>query len=355
MAGGRSDSVSAGLAGVSRGHDDGIGDGRRDVARWTCWLLSDGAAGNRNQAQALAGAMALDARPITIRLRRPWSWLAPTGPGDVRRALMPEVAELLVPPWPDLAIGCGRAGALATLGLARLSGGGTRTVQILDPRRHRQRFDALVVPAHDGLSGGNVITTLGGLNDIDDAWLARGRQAFPHLGTLPSPRVAVLVGGPTRALALDAAYVDGLLSTLEQWAGHGASFLVTCSRRTPPVLAGHLRQRFAAWPGVFWAGPEDGDNPYAGLLGWAERIVVTPDSANLLTEACATGVPVRVHEPARVRGKMAGLLQALMASGRVRPLQVDFQEFSAPPLRELPAVVAAVRQRLGRSAGADRL
>ena len=317
------------------------------AALTSCWLLTDGAAGNLRQAKALAGALDLEARAITVRLRAPWTWLAPTGPRDPRHAMQPDSAARITPPWPALAIGCGRAGALATLGLARLSKGGTRTVQILDPRRHRHRFDALVVPAHDGLTRANVITTLGSLNDIDEPWLAHGRQAFSQPGALPSPRVAVLVGGPTRALALEVRYVDGLLATLERWAADGASFLVTCSRRTPPVLVAQLRRRFAAWPGLFWSGPEDGANPYAGLLGWADRIVVTPDSANLLTEACATGVPVLVHEPSRVRGKMAGLLQALLASGRVRPLQVRFQAVSAPPLRELPDVAAAVRQRLG--------
>lgn len=314
-----------------------------------CWLLSDGAAGNLRQARALAGALGLPARPLTVRLRPPWRWLAPTGPRDFRRALDPACRAAFVPPWPALAIGCGRAGACATLGLARLSGGRTRTVQILDPRRYRQRFDVLVVPAHDGLGGDNVVTALGSLNEIDAPWLARGRQAFPQLAQLPAPRVAVLVGGPTRALALDAGYVDGLLAVLEHWAGQGASFLVTCSRRTPPALASRLRTRFGAWPGVFWAGPEDGPNPYAGLLGWAGRIVVTPDSANLLSEACATGVPVLVHEPGRVRGKMAHLLQALRDSDRVRPLQADFREFSAPPLRPLPAVAAAVRRKLDRA------
>lgn len=312
-----------------------------------CWLLSDGVAGNLRQARALAAALGLVAEAVTIRLRRPWHWLAPSGPADVRRALAPDAAARFVPPWPALAIGCGRTAALATLGLARLSGGHTGTVQILDPRRHRHRFDAVVVPAHDGLTGSNVITTLGSLNDIDAAWLARGRQAFASLAALPAPRVAVLVGGPTRALALDERYLDGLLATLAHWAGQGASFLVTCSRRTPPVMAARLRQRFAAWPGQFWAGPDDGANPYAGLLGWADRIIVTPDSANLMSEACATGVPVLVHDPARVRGKMAQLLQALMRSGRIRPLQASFQAFSAPPLRQMPAIAAAVRQRLG--------
>src|SRR5690606_24458779 len=107
----------------------------------------------------------------------------------------------------DLVIGCGRASALVTRALRRQSRGRTRAVQILDPRRHRGDFDALVVPEHDRLDGNNVIACTGALNAIDDTWLASGRLAFPSFGALPPPRTAVLVGGPVRGFRLDSGYV----------------------------------------------------------------------------------------------------------------------------------------------------
>ncbi|MCR6701191.1 MAG: hypothetical protein NVV68_08620 [Dokdonella sp.] len=42
-----------------------------------CWVVSDGIAGNRRQAAALAQAMGLDAIVVTIGLRAPWDWFAP--------------------------------------------------------------------------------------------------------------------------------------------------------------------------------------------------------------------------------------------------------------------------------------
>ena len=142
--------------------------------------------------------------------------------------------------------------------------------------------------AHDGVSGDNVITSIGSLNRIDDTWLAEGRARFPALGELPSPRTAVLIGGPVADVPLDDDYIDGLLHSLSAWqARDGGSFLVTCSRRTPTVLAQRLREVFAAWPDLFWASDNDGANPYPGVLAWADRIIVTPDSSNLLSEASA--------------------------------------------------------------------
>ncbi len=312
-----------------------------------CWAISDGRAGNEKQVLALAHALGHTPRLVRIALRAPWRWLAPTGPPDPRKALPVFLRDQLAPPWPALAIGCGRAAALVTLGLKRMSGGTTQAVQILDPRRHRTRFDALIVPEHDGLSGGNVLSTIGALNRIDEAWLADGREAFAQFADLPSPRTAVLVGGSTRAVSIDGHFVDAVLSILDHWQQRdGGSFLVTCSRRTPAALVRRLRQRFERGPGVFWANDDDGPNPYPGLLAWAERIVVTPDSANLLSEACATGTPVLVHTGKPVRGRLGLLLGELIASGRVRPLKLNYQPWTYSPLRELSRVAVALQELL---------
>ncbi|MBX3725370.1 MAG: mitochondrial fission ELM1 family protein [Xanthomonadales bacterium] len=314
-----------------------------------CWVFSDAAAGNQRQARALARALLPQAtmREVEVALRLPWRWLAPSGPADFRRALTGTSAVDLGPPWPALAVGCGRAAALATAGLRQVSGGATRVVQVLDPRRGRHRYDALVLPAHDRVRGDNVVTTLGALNEIDDGWLAAGRQAFADLGRLPGPRIAVLVGGPTRALRLDRAYLDGMLDLLERWLQRqGGSLLVTCSRRTPAGPAAHLRRRLAGLPGRFWAGPADGDNPYAGLLGWAEHVVCTADSANLLSEASATRVPVHVHLPRAPTGRVGRLIGELVALDRIRPLREEPAAWHVLPVRELARITPVLRERL---------
>lgn len=312
-----------------------------------CWVITDGAAGNENQALALAHGLDFQPRVFRVALKRPWSWLAPFGPRDPRHALT-TIPDGFAPPWPDLAIGCGRASALAVLGLKRLSDSHTRVVQILDPRWRRARFDALIVPEHDGLTGSNVVASIGSLNRIDDAWLADGRDRFDRLGGLSSPRTAVLIGGPVDDVPFDDAYIGGLLDTLATWqARDSGSFLVTCSRRTPPALTARLRGAFAAYPGIFWAGGDDGENPYAGLLGWADRIVVTPDSSNLLSEACAVGVPVFTPLPGTLRGKRLHLVRTLIERGHLQATDGTGSPPGRPrPLRELARITAALRHQL---------
>jgi uncharacterized protein len=79
--------------------------------------------------------------------------------------------------------------------------------------------------------------------------------------------------------------------------------------------------------------------------------VATPDSVNLLSEACATTAPVCCHLPQPLHGKLAGFLASLIESGRVRPMTQGFGAWSVQPLRETAMVAAEVAARLGLDAG----
>lgn len=315
--------------------------------------VSDVRAGNVRQATALADAIAAlgplgnaNAAPAaTLQLvpRAPWRWAAPRRLPLAGLAFGEAFAQRLARP-PLLAVGCGRQAALAT----RLLGSrGARTVQVLDPRLDPRHWDLVVAPAHDRLAGDNVITTLGSLHPVDDAWLAAARTRFPELGALPGPRTAVLLGGPSTHAAFGTTEQAALWATLDAAvARNGGSLLVTASRRTPAAVRAALRADRARWPGVTWVDDADGDNPYPGLLAWADRIVCSADSVNMLSEACATRVPVFVVGVERVRGRPARFLEALLASGRARALDDAMQPFDSVPLRETARVAAAVRDRL---------
>lgn len=306
-------------------------------------VVTDGAAGNERQAVALSAAIGELPRVRRLALAPPWRWFAPHLRLAAWHALpRPLRSELEAAP-PALVIGCGRAAALATAVIRRRVG--AYAVQILDPRAPLAAWDLVVAPAHDGLAGDNVVTTIGALNAVTPARLAAAALEHAALAALPRPRTAVLVGGPTAAARIDAAYVADLLQRLAAWrARDGGSFLVSASRRTPAAIVEALRAVAGAEDRVY-TGARDGANPYLGFLAHADRIVVTPDSVNLLSEACATGKPVYCHVREPVRGKLAAFHRALRDTGRVRPLELEPVAFTPTPLRETESVAAEVLRR----------
>lgn len=311
-------------------------------------MVTDGAVGNEKQAIALARALGTEPQVLRLDARAPWRWFAPHLLRGSDRAFGAEFATRLEGDPPTLAIGCGRQAALALQWIKRRRGDACRTIQILDPRIDPRRFDLVIAPAHDGLHGDNVLTTRGALHDVDTAWLARAKLEWLTFAPLPGPRTALLLGGSNGALTLDQVYWRGLAAKLGHWLTRdGGSLLVTTSRRSPDWLREAARAEFSAVPGLQWHGLDDGPNPYAGLLAWADRIIVTPDSVNLLSEACATTAPVLCHLEKPLRGKLATFYRDLLETGRVRPMQREYASWEVTPMREMQAVAAQVRERLG--------
>ncbi len=312
-----------------------------------CWVITDGAAGHARQALALAAALGVECRHLVVPLRAPWSWFAPRLLPGARLAFPAAFRDLLAPPWPRLAIGCGRSTGLITRLLPALSNARCRSVQILDPRIDPRHWDLVIAPRHDGLSGANVLSPLGSLHPVDASWLEAGREVFPAIGQLPGPRIGILLGGPRRGVALD---LDGLRSLgarlRERARRDGGSLLLVASPRTPPAWFATLREALAGQTGLYWQDARHGANPYAGVLGWADRLVVTPDSVNMLSEAAATGVPVHVPDAPGLPARLARFHAGLREHGVLFGLD-DTRTAPAVPLRETAAIAAQVRDRLG--------
>ena len=110
------------------------------------------------------------------------------------------------------------------------------------------------------------------------------------------------------------------------------------------IEPGEIATVLRGLPGVLWDGA--GANPYPGLLAWADRIVCTPDSVNMLSEACATAAPVHVIAPGSARGRVGAFVQSLRELRRIRAMDGALEAFAVQPLRETARVAAEVRQRL---------
>lgn len=317
-------------------------------------VVTDGRAGIRNQALGLGQAIAAATGAALEQIDVKHIGLAPsllqrmTGPPDG-----PPAAE----PWPDIWVGCGRASVDWSLAARARSKGQCFVVQLQDPRRAPHQFDLVLPPAHDGLQGPNVRTTLGALNTITPAKLEAARAEFADkLDAISGPRVLMLVGGDSKRHHFDAATTERVMEAGRAILEQGGGLMLTMSRRTPGAARTAIMSAFADAPGS-WVWDGQGVNPYFGMLGGADAVVVTEDSVNMLTEACATGKPVFRIQVTGAPGKLAKLYEALGQRCHVRPFDGQLTAPAYEPLRETDrmaqTVVEAWRAALqARAAGA---
>jgi mitochondrial fission protein ELM1 len=309
------------------------------------WTLSEGHAGMESQTRALAVALG-----VTAEVKRA---PAPRFLGALPAPLWPVPLYLanrggagLNPPWPDLLISCGRRSVAAALAVRRASGGRTFLVHIGYAYRATPRFDAVVVPTHDGVVGDNIVTCLGSIHGLTPERLAAEAAACSaRFAALPRPLAAVLVGGANRAYGIGAREIGQLADSLaELVARRGCGLAVLTSRRTGAENTRALSERLTLLGAFVWDGA--GSNPYLGLIGLADALIVTCDSVNMVSEAAASGKPVYVQMYPGRSARFDAFHADMRARGHVRVFDGDIDFGWRPePLLETAAAAAEIARR----------
>jgi mitochondrial fission protein ELM1 len=334
----------------------------------SCWIVTDGTIGMETQSRALAAAAGLQPKIVTLY------------PNLLAR-LLPQMARFpFWPLWqgdsplpggafPELIICCGRRMAGAGLGLRRLSSGISRLIQIGDPRLPPHWFDLLVVPAHDPAAqkageANNIIVSTGALNRLDAAAIEAAAEAVQAAygavwaglqkpgstgkqGGKPHRLIAVLLGGANRRYVPDAGDFARLGRQLAALADNAAAGLVIIpSRRTGADALVGLSSSLDGVPHWFWDG--QGENPYPGVLGLVEAVVVTSDSVNMASEAALPGLPLLIGELRPETGRIADFHARMQAAGHSQPLGETLPDrASFTRLDEMAEIAAQLYARLG--------
>lgn len=325
------------------------------------WAVSDGRAGNAAQVRAVLQALGDTRRwiqiahingeshrsePLTLSPRLPWTLLPADKWPSPLASLPKNQRDLLTPPWPTIWIAAGRRSAALTRAVRELSGGKTLTVQILDPRIPSENFDVLVTPAHDETNGPNVIQTIGSPSYFAPDLIEDAGQSFADLADERNKSAIVILGGNSRTHTFTDAAAERLESQLRILAGQGWRLRITTSRRTPVPIVSRFRSMADEVGARFWAGPEDGDNPYLAWLVFSDCAIVTEDSANMLSDAAWHDLPIHI---ARLEGrskKFDSLHQSLIDHGAARWFGGTLETWSYPALREADRVADAIVEKL---------
>ena len=327
-----------------------------DQTPLTIQVVSDGRTGMENQALGLAEAVQrlFSSRIVVKQIR--WRKAFDKLPSALKARWMLDPSSDAVEPaageaWPDLWIATGRATLPLSARVRAQSGGKTFVVQTQDPRWNIAAYDLVVAPAHDGLTGSNVLSITGSPHRVTAERLAEGAAAFAdRLATLPAPRVAALIGGRSRAFDLTETHAADLAGRIATAVGAaGGSLMLTFSRRTPEAAKAAMTARLAHLPGLIWDG--EGPNPYFAFLNFADHILVTEDSANMAAEAASTGAPVHILPmvPLKPADKFARLHADLRERGAARTFDGSLDVWSYVPLAETDRAARVLLERLGKA------
>ena len=306
--------------------------------------MSDGRAGIEAQALGLAEAVGR-LRPAHILTKR-IGWRA--GLGRLPWQLIPPDArsgDAIAPPFPDIWIAAGRATLPLSTRMLAWSRGHTFVVQTQHPRASLDRFDLIIPPAHDGLKGPNVFPIIGAPNRINPERLAVERAKWAdRLAALPGPRVAVIVGGKSRAHSLSRTAATALAAQIADAVSRaGGSVMVSFTRRTPRDAQVAMAAILSHLPGIVWDG--SGDNPYFAFLAEADAVLVTEDSTNLATDAAATGRPIFVLPMSGHSAKLDRFHADLRTRGIAQPFEGTLVGGRYPPLAETDRAALEVLRR----------
>lgn len=292
------------------------------------WIISDGRMGMRAQCLGLVQALAR-LSPLTqpvydlkITLPTRWSWLPPLGQeiylklsGGMNLSRFLGFCQLLSDhtdfpnDLPDVIICCGRrtiAPVLALADHAQKQGHPLKTIYLQDPRYGYHKFDLILAPEHDVAikavlqNQKHILPTKGAIHRIDAPALAQAKQDFAdqfspnHTNPNHSgPNLAVLLGGPNKGYHFPPELAKEWGQMLGDYARHhNGRLLVTASRRTPDDSQHAFQQACCAISPNTYIWDTQSPNPYLGLLAWADAIILTNDSVNMISEACATDKPV---------------------------------------------------------------
>lgn len=262
------------------------------------WLIDGYRAGEKAQIRALAEALGWPFEIKTLSYRK-YEFLSNIFRGSDLRGIRIDESSTLQAPWPDLLISSGMRNEPVCRWIRDQAPGKVKIVHVGRPWADPGRFDLVVTtPQYRLPQRDNVVQNSLTLHQASAQRLqAEGARWQAQFADLPAPRIAVIVGGDSGPFTFGPKAAARLARQANELAQHeGGSLLVSTSSRTSPAAALILEQALESPHYFYQWRPADEANPYFGILGLADKFIVTADSISMLSESCASGRPVLMFD-----------------------------------------------------------
>lgn len=306
------------------------------------WIITEGMAGTENQ--CIGVAEHLDLKQVVVKrvgLKFPFNYLCPYVFRKVPRWAI--ICDDWHAPWPDLVIAAGRKAISPALSIP-----GAYKVFIQNPRIDTKYFDLVAIPAHDNVTGANVLVTTGAPNRIHHGALEKAAAQFKgQFDHLPQKKIAIMIGGDSKTHTMPHDFAKVLFAQLLPFIQSGeCGILITCSRRTPTPIREQLKTLFSTPACYFWDGT--GENPYHAFLAEADVLLVTEDSTSMLSDALTTGKPTYRLPLYGGSKKFNRLYNALEDQGGLRLFEGDLETWMYEPLNDAKMIADEIKKHFAK-------
>ena len=260
-------------------------------------ILTDGSEGMLSQVMGLAQQFSKKIYYIKVEIIFPWSKLQP-GFLPIYKWIFNNETDLL--DRPDIVISCGRKSVYYSLYLKKKFKD-IINIHIQNPKIAFSKFDFIIAPTHDKISGSNVINSIGAIHKFTKNKIENEQN--PDKNLKKDNLVSIIIGGKNRHYKFNfentLEIINYVKKIKEKYSNH--NFLIISSRRTDPKIIKILKKELNNFAYIWDRGK---NNPYTFSLKYSKYFIVTSDSTSMISECAYTGKPIYVfHLPFKRKSK----------------------------------------------------
>ena len=251
-------------------------------------LLTQGMHGMISQVEGLAKALNLNYKHQEIKLKKFWNFIPPF--------LTPISMSVLESQFifdSKVIISCGRKSVIPSLALKKKYKEKIFTIHIQDPKVSLDKFDLIICPEHDNITGNNVIKTIGAIHYLSEKEISKENN-YLKIDKENKKIIAFIIGGPNKYYTFSEKEIDFLFNKIKSiFTRDKYKLIVIPSYRTPSDI---IKKAFNSFGHDHMVVKDVDKKAYLSALSISDYIVVTCDSISMISEAAITGKPIYVAQ-----------------------------------------------------------
>ena len=251
-------------------------------------LLTQGMHGMISQVEGLAKALNLNYKHQEIKLKKFWNFIPPF--------LTPTSMSVLENQFifdSKVVISCGRKSVIPSLALKKKYKEKIFTIHIQDPKVSLDKFDLIICPEHDNITGNNVINTTGAIHYLSEKEISKENN-YLKIDKENKKIIAFIIGGPNKYYTFSEKEIDFLFNKIKSiFTRDKYKLVVIPSYRTPSDI---IKKAFNSFGHDHKVIIDVDKKAYLSALSISDYIVITCDSTSMISEAAITGKPIYVAQ-----------------------------------------------------------